>query len=52
MRVYLILDKRSTATNPLGEAVETFIRREDVERFIQEFAATTTWPASYLRAMR
>jgi hypothetical protein len=36
VRVYVILDERSSATNPLGDAVETFIRREDAERFIEE----------------
>ena len=36
MVVYVILDERSSATHPLGEAVETFIRREDAERFIED----------------
>ncbi len=36
VRVYVILDKRSISTNPLGEAVDTFMRREDAERFIED----------------
>jgi hypothetical protein len=34
--VFAILDERSSPDNPLGDAVETFIRREDAERFIEE----------------
>jgi hypothetical protein len=41
VRVYVILDERSSATNPLGDAVETFIRREDAERSSRRCAATT-----------
>jgi len=36
VRVYLIIDALSTPRHPLGEAVETFLRREDAERFIVE----------------
>jgi hypothetical protein len=32
---YLILDERSSPNHPLGEAVETFLHREDAERFIE-----------------
>ena len=32
----MILDERSSATNPLGDAIETFIRREDAERLTEE----------------
>jgi hypothetical protein len=28
--------RRSTPDHPLGDAVKTFIRREDAERFIEE----------------
>jgi hypothetical protein len=49
VRVYVILDKRSSATNPLGEAIETFIRREDAERFIEEVRGDDPELASYLR---
>jgi hypothetical protein len=34
--VYAIIDVRSSPDHPLGDAVETFIRREDAERFIEE----------------
>jgi hypothetical protein len=36
-------------TAPLGEAVETFIRREDAERFIEEVRGDDPDLASYLR---
>ena len=36
VRVYVILDDRSSATHPLGDAVEMSLRREDAERFIEE----------------
>jgi hypothetical protein len=38
--VHAILDLRSSPDHPLGDAIETFIRREDAERFIEEFAVT------------
>ena len=31
-----IIDVRSSPDHPLGNAVETFIRREDAERFIAD----------------
>jgi hypothetical protein len=40
VRVYVILDERSSPDHPLGEAVETFVRREDAERFVEECGAT------------
>jgi len=36
MLVYAILDERSRTDNPLGEALEVYLRREDAERFIEE----------------
>ena len=44
-----ILDERSSATNPLGEAVETFMRPEDAEGFIEEVRNNDSELASYLR---
>ncbi len=38
MIVYLIVDLRSSHDHPLGDAIETFIRREDAERFVEETA--------------
>jgi hypothetical protein len=32
----IILDTRTSLDHPLGDAIETFIRREDAERFIEE----------------
>ncbi len=49
MRVYVIVDARSSSDNPLGDAVETFIRREDAERFIEEVRGDDPELASYLR---
>jgi hypothetical protein len=34
--VYAICNLRSSPDHPLGGAVETFVRREDAERFIEE----------------
>jgi len=34
--VFAIHDLRSSPDHPLGEAVETFVRREDAERFVEE----------------
>jgi hypothetical protein len=34
--VNAIIDLRSSPDHPLGDAVETFVRREDAERFIEE----------------
>jgi hypothetical protein len=47
--VYAILDSRSSRNHPLSEAVETFIRREDAERFIQEVRGDDPELATYLR---
>ena len=37
------------STHPLGDAVETFVRREDAERFIEEVWGDDPELASYLR---
>jgi hypothetical protein len=37
------------ARHPLGEAAETFIRREDAERFIEEVRGDDSDLASHLR---
>ncbi len=49
MIVYAILDIRSSLDHPLGDAVETFIRREDAERFIEEVRGDDPELAGYLR---
>ena len=49
MRVYVIGDLRSSPDNPLGDAVETFIRREAAERFVDEVRRDDPELASLLR---
>ena len=49
MLVYAIIDLRSSPNHPLGDAVETFVRREDAERFIDEVRGDDPELASYLR---
>jgi len=50
VRVYLILDDRTTPSNPLGEAVETApLRLEDAERFIADVRRDEPELASHLR---
>jgi hypothetical protein len=40
---------RSKPNHPLGAAIETFIRREDAERFIEEVRSDDPELASYPR---
>jgi hypothetical protein len=40
--VYAIVDDSLSPTSPLGDAIETFIRREDAERFVQEVRGDET----------
>jgi hypothetical protein len=47
--VYAIHNLRSSPDHPLGDAVETFGRREDAERFIEEVRGDDPELASYLR---
>lgn len=47
--VYAIVDVRSSSTNPLGDTIETFIRREDTERFIEELCGDDPELTSHLR---
>ncbi len=49
MLVYAIIDTRSSLTHPLGDAVETFVRREDAKRFIEEVQGDDPDLASHLR---
>jgi hypothetical protein len=34
--VYAVIDRRSSSEHPLGDAVETLVRRADAERLIEE----------------
>jgi hypothetical protein len=36
VRVYTVIDDALSPDFPLGDAVETFVRREDAERFVEE----------------
>ena len=36
MIVYAVVDDALSPDFPLGDAIETFIRREDAERFVEE----------------
>jgi hypothetical protein len=47
--VYAIVDIHSSPDHPLGAAIETFIRREDAERFSKEVLGDDPDLASYLR---
>jgi hypothetical protein len=49
VRVFVILDDRSSPDHPLGDAVETFIRREDAACFIEEVRGDDPELAGYLR---
>ena len=49
MRVCVLLDDRSSTTNPLGDAIDTFIRREDAERVIEEVRGDDPELAGHLR---
>jgi hypothetical protein len=40
--VYAVVDDTLSPTSPLGDAIETFIRREDAERFVEEVCAATS----------
>jgi len=44
-----IVQRRSTPGHPLGGAIDTFVRREDAERFIEEVRGDDPKLASYLR---
>lgn len=49
MLVFAIVDLRSSPDHPLGDAIETFVRRQDAERFIEEVRSDDPDLASYLR---
>ena len=47
--VYAIIDLRSSPDHPLGDAIETFVRREHAKRFVDEVRGDDPDLASYLR---
>jgi hypothetical protein len=44
-----VIHLRSNPNHLLGDAVETFVRRQDAERFIEEVGGDDPELASYLR---
>ena len=44
-----VVDDSVSPTSPLGDAIETFIHREDAERFVEEIRGDDPELASYLR---
>ena len=49
MLVCAVIDDSLSSTSPLGDAVETFVRREDAERFIEEVRSDDAELAGCLR---
>ena len=49
MIVYAVVDDALSPDFPLGDAVETFMRREDAERFIEEVRGDEPELAAKLR---
>jgi hypothetical protein len=47
--VYAVVDDALSSDFPLGDAIETFIRREDAERFIEEVRGDEPQVAAKLR---
>jgi len=53
MLVYAIIDVRSSSDHPLGDAIETFIRRKDAERFAEATgAAAVIYSRRYASCLR
>ena len=48
VRVYAVLDLRRTANDAVGGTVETFVRREDAERFVASIRKQDPSYAAYL----
>jgi hypothetical protein len=49
MIVYAVVDDSLSPTFPLGDAIETLVRSEDAERFVEEVRGDDPELASYLR---
>ena len=49
MRVFVILDDRTSLEHPLGEAVDVLLTREDAERLIAEVRGDDAELALHLR---
>ncbi|HSF60931.1 MAG TPA: hypothetical protein VLA69_04500 [Gaiellaceae bacterium] len=49
MIVYAVIDDSLSDSSPLRDAIETFIRREDAERFVEEVRGDDAEMAAKLR---
>jgi hypothetical protein len=49
MLVYALVDTSLSPTSPLGDAIDSFLRREDAERFIARVKRDDPQLASNLR---
>jgi hypothetical protein len=47
--VYAVIDLRSSSGHPLGDAIETFVRRETPSALSRKFTPTVPSAAGYLR---
>lgn len=47
--VYAVVSEMTSPTSPLGDAIETFVRREDAERFLEDVRRDDHELASHLR---
>ncbi len=47
--VFVVTDLRSSPDDLLGDAIETFVRREDAESFIEDVRRDELELAAYLR---
>jgi hypothetical protein len=49
--VYAVVDDSLSKTSPLGDAVDTFVRREDAERFVANVTRDDPQLASHRRVV-
>ena len=49
MIVYAVVDDSLSPTSPLGDSIDTFVRHENAEKFIDEIRSDDPELASYLR---
>jgi hypothetical protein len=51
MVVYAVVDESLSPTSPFGDAIDTFVRREDAERFVARVKRDDPQLASHLRVV-
>jgi uncharacterized protein (UPF0210 family) len=49
--VFAVVDASLSPTSPLGDSIDTFVRREDAERFIERVERDDPQLASHLRVV-